>query len=189
MDADQFETIVARYYEPLFRFALSLTRTEADACDLTQHVFYVWATKGHQLRDQSKAKAWLFTTLHRAFLATRRTHSRFTHNALEDVPIDDLPVYAPDFVNAVDSPQVLAALAKVDAVYQAALALFYLEDWSYPEIAQILQIPLGTVKSRIARGIMQLRQIVKCPQTKRSTATVPRTIKPKAPGCATGQLS
>jgi RNA polymerase sigma-70 factor (ECF subfamily) len=169
MDADHFEQIVARHYEPLFRFALSLTRVEADARDLTQHAFYVWATKGHQLRDQSKAKAWLFTTLHRAFLTSRRTHTRFTHHALEDVPIHDLPVYAPDFVNAVDSPQVLAALAKVDAVYQAALALFYLEDWSYYEIAQILEVPLGTVKSRIARGIRQLRQIFESLESKRST--------------------
>ena len=175
MDADHFEQIVARHYEPLFRFALSLTRAEADARDLTQHAFYVWATKGYQVRDQSKAKAWLFTTLHRAFLATRRTQSRFTHHALEDVPIHDLPVYAPDFVNAVDSPQVLAALAKVDAVYQAALALFYLEDWSYHEIAQILEVPLGTVKSRIARGIRQLRQIFEFPESKGSTATVTKT--------------
>ena len=89
--------------------------------------------------------------------------------------MQDLPVYAPDFVNAVDSPQVLAALAKVDAVYQAALALFYLEDWSYDEIAQILEIPLGTVKSRIARGIRQLRQIFEFPESKPSTATATRT--------------
>jgi len=175
MDADHFEQIVARHYEPLFRFALSLTRSEADAQDLTQHAFYVWATKGSQLRDQSKAKAWLFTTLHRAFLTSRRTHSRFTYHALEDVPMHDLPVYAPDFVNAVDSPQVLAALAKVDAVYQAALALFYLEDWSYEEIAKILEIPLGTVKSRIARGIRQLRQLFEFPESKPSNATATRT--------------
>src|SRR5947208_11090356 len=65
---DQFETIVGEYYEPLFRFAMSLTRVESDAQDLTQQTFYVWATKGHQLRDISKVKTWLFTTLHRAFL-------------------------------------------------------------------------------------------------------------------------
>ena len=58
-----FESVVASYYEPLYQFAFSLTRTEADACDLTQQTFYVWATKGHQLRDVSKVKTWLFTTL------------------------------------------------------------------------------------------------------------------------------
>jgi RNA polymerase sigma-70 factor (ECF subfamily) len=184
MDSIDFEQLVARHYEPLFKFALSLTRSGADAEDLTQQAFYVWATKGYQLRDQSKAKAWLFTTLHRAFLATRRTHTRFPHHALEQVSIHDLPADAPDFANALDLPQVLVALAKVDAVYQAALALFYLEDWSYKEIAQILEVPLGTVKSRIARGIVQLRQHFGCPTSERSTATVPRQVTEKTAECA-----
>ena len=68
MPGPDFETVVAGYYEPLYRFAISLTRSEADACDLAQQTFYMWATKGHQLRDPSKVKSWLFTTLHRAFL-------------------------------------------------------------------------------------------------------------------------
>ena len=54
----------------------------------------------------------------------------------------------------------LSALAKVDEVYQAAVALFYLEDCSYKDIAAILEVPIGTVKSRIARGIGQLREIL-----------------------------
>jgi RNA polymerase sigma-70 factor, ECF subfamily len=160
MDSDGFTELVTRLYEPLYRFALSLTRAEADARDLTQETFYVWAAKGHQLRDQSKAKAWLFTTLHRSFLATYRRHTRFPHCGLEEVAVEDLPTVSPDLANVMDSPQVLSALAKVDEVYQAAVALFYLEDCSYREIAQILEVPVGTVKSRIARGIEQLRQLL-----------------------------
>jgi RNA polymerase sigma-70 factor (ECF subfamily) len=160
MNADDFTQIVARFYEPLYKFALSLTRAEADARDLTQQTFYVWAAKSHQLRDQSKAKAWLFTTLHRSFLATRRRYSRLPHHSLEEVPIEDLPAFSPNVANAVDSSQVLSALAQVEPVYQAAVALFYLEDYSYHEIAEILEVPVGTVKSRIARGIVQLRQLL-----------------------------
>jgi RNA polymerase sigma-70 factor, ECF subfamily len=48
----------------------------------------------------------------------------------------------------------------VDEQFQAAVALFYLEDYSYNEIASILEIPLGTVKSRIARGLAQLKELV-----------------------------
>ena len=59
-----------------------------------------------------------------------------------------------------DSLQVLPALAKVDEIYQAAVALFYLEDYAYKDIAVILDVPVGTVKSRIARGIAQLREIL-----------------------------
>lgn len=154
-----FESVVARFYEPLFQFAFSLTRAEADACDLTQQTFYVWATKGHQLRDTTKVKTWLFTTLHRAFLESRRRQVRFPHYELEEVPLD-LPTLSPATVNQLDSAQVLRALAEVDQIYQAPVALFYLEDCSYKEIADILDVPIGTVKSRMARGIAQLQHIL-----------------------------
>ena len=71
-DSVDFESLVAAYYEPLYGFAFGLTRNEADACDLVQQTFSIWANKGHQLRDTSKVKTWLFTTLHREFLGARR---------------------------------------------------------------------------------------------------------------------
>ncbi len=156
---DHFAEIVSEHYEPLYRFAISLTRSESDAQDLTQQTFYVWATKGHQLRDVSKAKAWLYTTLHRAFLMGRRNQSRFIQDDLEEVS-NQLPVLSTEFANQVDSAQVLPALARVDELYQAAVALFYLEDYSYKEIAAILEVPIGTVRSRIARGVAQLRKFL-----------------------------
>ena len=157
--ADQFETIVSEHYEPLFRFAMSLTRVESDAGDLTQETFYIWATKGHQLRDTSKVKTWLFTTLYRAFLKVRRRQGRFSDQDLEEVA-DHLPAPSAESTDQEDCSQVLPALARVDEVYQAAVALFYLEDYSYKDIAAILDVPVGTVKSRIARGVAQLREIL-----------------------------
>jgi len=157
--ADHFEAIVNEHYEALYRFALSLTRSESDAQDLTQHTFHVWATKGHQLRDLSRVKSWLYTTLHRAFLQWRRRQARFPHQDLDEV-IEQLSTVSPTLSDQVDSLQVLPALAKVDEVYQAAVALFYLEDYAYKDIAVILDVPVGTVKSRIARGITQLREIL-----------------------------
>ena len=157
--AEQFEVLVSAHYEALFRFALSLTRTESDARDLTQQTFYVWATKGHQVRDRSRVKPWLFTTLHRAFLESRRRQTRFPHHELGEVE-HELPVHSPEPAIQADCSQVLPALAKVDEVYRAAVALYYLEDCPYNDIAAILDVPLGTVKSRIARGIAQLREIL-----------------------------
>jgi RNA polymerase sigma factor (sigma-70 family) len=158
MTGPDFESIVAQYYEPLYKFAFSLTRTEADACDLTQQTFYVWATKSHQLRDTSKAKTWLFTTLHRAFLETRRKQTRFPHHELNEMDFET-PAISPATASQLDSAQALDALGRVDDIYQAPVALFYLEDCSYKEIAEILDVPMGTVKSRLARGIAQLQKI------------------------------
>src|SRR5271154_1351468 len=154
-----FESVVARYYEPLYKFAYSLTRNEADACDLTQQTFTIWATKGHQLRDTSKVKTWLFTTLHREFLESRRRLTRFPHSELE-AAADDLPTIPPAATSRLDTAQVLEALAQVAEIYQAPVALFYLQDCSYNEIAGILGVPLGTVKSRLARGLGQLQQLL-----------------------------
>jgi RNA polymerase sigma-70 factor (ECF subfamily) len=81
----------------------------------------------------------------------------------------------------VDSSQVLAALKRVDEVYQAAVALFYLEDCSYKEIAEILAVPVGTVKSRIARGIMQLRGILGFVEPGPTSAAV-QSVQADGPG-------
>lgn len=158
-DGLDFESVVARYYEPLYQFAFSLTHTEADAGDLTQQTFYVWATKGHQLRDPAKVKTWLFTTLHRQFLESRRRLVRFPHQDL-DTAESELPAITPSAVSQLDSAQVLKALARVDEIYQSPVALFYLEDCSYKDIAEILDVPMGTVKSRISRGIGQLQALL-----------------------------
>jgi RNA polymerase sigma factor (sigma-70 family) len=158
MPSPDFESVVAAYYEPLYRFAISLTRSEADACDLTQQTFYIWATKGHQLRDASKVKSWLFTTLHRVFLESRRTQTRFPHSELTETDAD-LPVNLPEAPRRLDAMQAVEALGQVDEVYRAPVALFYLEDCSYQGIADILGVPIGTIKSRISRGLAQLKHI------------------------------
>ena len=62
------ESIVSRFYPPLYRYALSLSKREAEAVDLTQQTFFILAQRAHQIRDISKVKCWLFTTLRREFL-------------------------------------------------------------------------------------------------------------------------
>ncbi len=159
MPSYDFEQIVSQHYEPLYRFAFSLAHTEADACDLTQQTFYIWATKGHQLRDRSKVKSWLFTILHRQFLSICKRAVRFPHVELSDAN-EELPVVPPEVISTLDAARVHEFLDQVQEPYRAALSLFYLEDYSYKEIADILEIPLGTVRSRISRGIAQLQQLI-----------------------------
>jgi len=155
----EFELLVSRYHSTLYQFAFSLARNEHDACDLTQQTFYTWARKGHQLRDRSKVKTWLFTTLYHDFLERKRRQLRFPHYELTAVD-QDLPRISPATINQLDWGAVLKSLAQLDEMFQAPLSLFYLEDHSYKEIAEILGIPLGTVKSRISRGIAQLQQML-----------------------------
>ncbi len=155
----EFEDLVNLHYSRLFQFALSLTQNESDAADLTQQTFLVWANKNHQLQDRSKAKTWLFTTLHRDFLSTRRRLQRFTPVVLEEVD-EELPSQAEPTGQPLDAHLVLEALSQLDELFRAPVALFYLEDHSYKDIAEILGVPIGTVKSRLSRGIAQLQQLL-----------------------------
>ena len=157
MDTLDFEQLVAQYHEVLFRFAFSLAQTEHEARELTQQTFYLWAAKGHQLRDRTKVKTWLFTTLHREYLGGRRRQVRFPHHELEEVEAE-LPTQYPPESYTVDGSTVRAALGRIDELYRVPLSLFYLEDYSYNEIAEVLQVPLGTIKSRISRGMAMLQE-------------------------------
>ena len=151
----EFENLVKLYYRDLYRFGLSLSGSEADACDLTQQTFYIWANKRDQLRDPSSVKSWLFTTLHREFLKSCRRQKRFVDESAEE-SIGNAPEVSADHVNRIDSQTLLRFLGELDEDHRAALVLYYMEDLPYKEIAEVLGIPLGTVQSRISRAKIQL---------------------------------
>jgi RNA polymerase sigma-70 factor, ECF subfamily len=157
MSNEAFAQLVDANYASLYRFALSLARNSADASDLVQETFYIWATKGHGLRELSKAKSWLFTTLYREFLRGRRRDQRST--SLEDLPPGERDPAGEDIdrVARLDAGTVMEALKSVDEAFRAPLSLFYIEDMSYMDIAATLDIPIGTVMSRLSRGKSQLR--------------------------------
>jgi RNA polymerase sigma-70 factor (ECF subfamily) len=151
-----FEQLVREHYQALYRFAVSLSGNSAEACDLTQQAYMTWAEKGHQLRDASKAKSWLFTTLYREHLRRCRRLDRFPQVELTEADAE-LPALVPDHVRRLEAREVMEALQQVDEVFRVPLSLFYIGDHSYMEIAAILDVPTGTVMSRIARGKQQLR--------------------------------
>jgi len=154
-----FDALVERHYQGLYRFALSLTGREPEAADLTQQAFAVWASKGHQLREADSARAWLYTTLRREFLKKRRHETRFRKVEIGEVEAE-LSAVSPDLVERMDAAAVMEAFQQVEEPFRAALALFYMEENSYREIAGILDLPIGTVQSRISRGKAQLQRIL-----------------------------
>src|ERR1700747_3486047 len=95
-----FNALVDSFYTALYRFALSLSRKESDAADLVQQTFYIWALKGHQLREESKVKTWLFMTLYREFLARRRHDDRFVDVTEGDTRLIEAPNMSPGAIDA-----------------------------------------------------------------------------------------
>lgn len=159
MDTPDYQDLVEAHYTALYRFALSLAGDEATACDLTQETFLRWARKGHQLRQRDKAKTWLFTTLYREFLAGRRRQKRFVHEEMSEAAHPAV-AFGADALAPLDGDTVLAALRELREEYRAVVSLFYLESHSYREIAEVLDVPIGTVMSRLSRGKAELRRLL-----------------------------
>lgn len=157
MNPDNFVRLVDAHYASLHRFALSLARSGADAADLVQQTFFIWATKGDTLKDTAAAKSWLFTTLYREFLRSRRRSARTSSWETLAAGEAELTSEDVDRASKCDAATALTVLQEVDEVFRAPLSLFYLEELSYQEIAEALGVPIGTVMSRISRGKAQLR--------------------------------
>jgi len=178
LTSKEIENLVSAHHAKLYRFAFSLARNEAEAADLTQQTYFKLTTKGNQIREAGKAKSWLFTTLYREFLALKRHSNRFVSIDSDD-DCDQHSSRAPvatveaDAVSKADANIVLDALSQVREIYRAPLALFYIDDLSYREIADILDIPMGTVMSRLARGKEDLRaRLTPALQTRSATDNI-----------------
>ena len=173
----EFEELVDAHYQALYRFGMSLSRDPDKAADLVQETFCIWAAKNDQLKDRSKAKTWLFTTLHREFLSQLRRAAKFS-----DEPVDEentVAVAGPedDAERQMDGHRALELLGELDETYRAPLALFYLQQHSYKEIAEILDVPIGTVMSRLSRGKEMLRKRMTA-----EPASAPKNILNLEPG-------
>jgi RNA polymerase sigma factor (sigma-70 family) len=154
---DEFEDLVEQYYQALYRFGFSLAKNPDRAADLVQQTFVIWAQKGHQLKDRSKAKTWLFTTLYREHLGNARRSQR--HPELEISEVEhELPTDEKESGRQLDAQRAVTLLSELDETFRAPLTLFYLQQHSYKEIAEVLDVPMGTVMSRISRGKEQLRK-------------------------------
>ena len=169
--------LVEQHYELLHRFAYRLSGSSADAEDLVQQAFLTAQTKLEQLRNPEKARSWLFTIVHNAFRKQLRRHNPRTFSTLTTEPEPEVDSEVDTIANA-DALQ--TALNQLSEEYRTPLILFYFEDFSYKQIAEMLEIPVGTVMSRLSRGKTHLRQrMAPAMQTtphadpdKRRTATV-----------------
>ncbi|MDP9292358.1 MAG: RNA polymerase sigma factor [Verrucomicrobiota bacterium] len=169
---DPFAEFVETYYRAAYNFAFSLSGNHADAADITQQAFYIAQKKSDQLRDPSKRKQWLFTILHREFLRTRRRAGRDQKHEQELKDAEQPPTYV-DQATSIDGKAVVALLSSLDEIFRAPVGLFYFDQLSYREIAEVLDVPIGTVMSRLARGKRMLRQLIEGAPANQAANIVP----------------
>ena len=156
----------------LFTYAMALTRNFFEAEDLVQETYVRAIEAMGRLREHSNVKAWLYTILRNIRLnqiRQRRTSPKLVElDAYEnaaDLAIDSGRDPYALYVNKVEKQQVRAALHQLSEEYREIIVLREYADLSYQEIATLLNCPLGTVMSRLARARSKLGILLSTAQT------------------------
>jgi len=185
-----YETLLLRFQQPVYNLALRLLNDPSDASDVVQEVFLkVFRNVGH-FRGQSSLKTWIFRIAINEAHNQRRWFFRHRHRevGIEDEQ-DDSRSRADTLADSAQSPfeytldrerqaMIEAALTRINPTFRAAVVLRDITDLSYEEIAEVLQVSLGTVKSRILRGREALRmELEKTSQTQPVMSWLPKTAE------------
>jgi RNA polymerase sigma-70 factor, ECF subfamily len=164
-----YEDLITRFQQPVYTLSLRLLGDQGDACDVVQEVFLKVFRNIRSFRGQSSLKTWIYRiTVNEAHNARRW----FFRHRRREVELDNSPDEGrnwkesiPDrsrspFDAALDGEQhsvIQAALERINPIFREAVVLRDIADLSYEEIADVLNVSLGTVKSRILRGREALR--------------------------------
>lgn len=153
-DGTAFSELVARYQDRIYRFLMRLTRSPDDAMELTQDAFLHAYQGMERWRPEAQFSTWLFRIARNLAFDLLRREKRVEFMPLEeDVAMVD-PAPTPDTaLETVQRYRMLeAVLARLPAEHREILLLLEIEEMSYEDIAAVLDLNLGTVKSRIARA-------------------------------------
>jgi RNA polymerase sigma-70 factor, ECF subfamily len=173
-DGQAFEAEMLPHLDAVYRFALRLTGSPSEAEDLVQDTYL----RAFRARDQytpgTSARSWLFTICRNAYLRERERDSRrdelfarAAHAEVEgDVPVSETPVFAGrgdydpegDFFRGLVDSRIFEAIDALPQDFREAVVLSDLEGLNYQEIADVIGVPLGTVKSRLFRGRKALQE-------------------------------
>ena len=162
-----FQAEILQHLDAVYRYAYALTRDRSEAEDLVQDTFLQALRHWDQFRPGTNARAWLFTICRNLFLRQRERRAR--EEPTEAAALDGIAAAAQAFATPPDAGRALfdapelgdvirRELDKLPAEYREVVELSDLQDQSYADIAQVLGVPLGTVKSRLFRGRRLLQQ-------------------------------
>ena len=172
MNRNEFEELALKHLDALYRGALRLTRNPDDAQDLVQEV-YVRALRFHtRFQEGTNLKAWLFKILKNTYINQYRKNTRTPESVdLDDpemgqiaagnslVPFSSKGPEA-EVLNRLLAEDLQKALSALPGIFQRVVILSDIEGFSYREIADIEECPLGTVMSRLHRARRMLRGLL-----------------------------
>jgi RNA polymerase sigma-70 factor (ECF subfamily) len=166
---EAYEELIGLYEQPIYSIAYRLLGNQTEACDVVQEVFLKVFRGVNSFREQSSLRTWLYRIAVNEAQNRRRwfmRHSRCEvsienrgaeeRNLLELAPDTGRSPYE-QVLDGENRALVERALTRINPVFRSAVVLRDIQNLSYEEIADVLQVSLGTVKSRILRGREALR--------------------------------
>ena len=151
------EQSVEQHIPRLRRYARALTGDRAAADDLVQDTLERALSRFHLWRRGSDLRAWLFTIMHNIFVNQARSRMRYPHDALDESAADALHYREPEWTDLRDIGD---ALERLPVEQRTVVLLVGLEQFTYEEAARVLQVPIGTVMSRLSRGRERMRALL-----------------------------
>ncbi len=163
---DQFWQLAKIHVSYLYNVAMRYAGNQYDAEDLVQETYFIAFKKFDQLRDTKKIKSWLFKILRNTFLKNQRQNGQRKKteyddtidyiNALENA-VERVDV-ASAYERKIEADQIQRLLSELPEKYQSPILLYFISEMTYQEISETLDLPIGTVMSRLSRGKQMLKK-------------------------------
>jgi RNA polymerase sigma-70 factor, ECF subfamily len=159
-ERDCFERHLSPHVSMLYKSAIRMCGNPNDAQDLVQETLYCALKSFHQVQDTSKSKYWMFSILRNLFLKDIEKTKKRAEIEFDSVcdKLSDRKHPESDYLRAEVKHNIQELLDKLDERLKTALVKFYFDGLSYKEISTALEIPIGTVMSRIARAKVFLKR-------------------------------
>ena len=151
------DNLVEKHIPRLRRYARALTGERAAADDLVQDTLERALSRFHLWRRGSDLRAWLFTIMHNIFVNQARSRMRHPHEPFDEPAAERLQYREPDWSELRDIGD---ALARLPVEQRAVVLLVGLEQFTYEEAARVLDVPIGTIMSRLSRARERLRALL-----------------------------
>jgi RNA polymerase sigma-70 factor (ECF subfamily) len=155
-EREAFEQLIARWYDPVWRYARRVGGSEESADEVTQEVWMRVLRSIGRLREPSRLRPWLFGIARRVLMDRLRV--KYATPDLVDVAGRELAADADGLDERIDLESMHEALERLPLVEREVLTLFYLQELTLAEVADVLAVPAGTVKSRLFRARPLLRR-------------------------------
>lgn len=171
-DREAFNALVRRYEKKVYQYAYRLTQSQEDAADVASETFVRLYTSVKSFRGEASLSTWLYRVVSNVYFDYRKRQKSHQHQSLEGVSPDNTGIER-QWVDtaAVDLEEralrqerrraLELAVSKLPEYQRAMVVMFHMEERSYEEIAEIMEMPLGTVKSRLNRARIALKDLLK----------------------------